>query len=165
MCGTGAGCSAINYQSLFNFLELGRHRLWKTSGQGNSDLLLRKVDIKYMKENDNLLPKFLFGITILKNVSVIERGIDGNGNDVVRSISGGKGTVCNVNYPTRMGAHINDSQRDALAKAQATLPPNFMDRAARKRKADALDGTKTSRLIYTRRLMRLVSLEQKLQAY
>ena len=126
------------FQLLFDYLEVGRHRLWLRSGNGYSKLILRKVDMKYIKDTNDDNPKFMFGITILKKVSVVERTTDSNGKDVVVSITGGLGTKCRVNQPLRSAPICNESQREALAAAQATLGPNFRDRS-RKRKAAVLD--------------------------
>ncbi|KAJ1467718.1 hypothetical protein T484DRAFT_1755673 [Baffinella frigidus] len=61
---------------------------------------------------------------------------------------------------------MNEPQRDARAAAYATLPPNFKDRAAqdkkRKAEADVEDIGPQREAVRPRRLMALVSLEQKL---
>ncbi len=80
----------------------------------------------------------MFGITIMKNVKIVERKTDANGKDIVACITAGLGTKCNVNHPLRLTHYINESQQAALAKAQATLPPNFTDRS-NKRKADDIE--------------------------
>ena len=124
------------FQILFDFLEIGSKRLWKVSGHGKSSLLLRKVDMKYIKDTGDKNPKFMFGITILKNVSVLRRSPNANGNDTAVSITAGRGTKCNVNWPVRSNPIVSESQREELIKAQATLPPNFMERDRMRKAGD-----------------------------
>ncbi|KAJ1466083.1 hypothetical protein T484DRAFT_1756938 [Baffinella frigidus] len=151
-CGSFADVTTIEsaFQLLFGFLEIGRHRLWKISGQGNSELTFRKVDMKYMKKTNDKSPKFMFGITILKNVSVVSRTNTVNGEDIVTCITGGRGTSCTVNHPVRVEHVISESQRVALIKAQTALPPNFMSKVDLKRKADT-EGIETERKASRRR--------------
>ena len=116
------------FQILFDFLEIGSKRLWKVSGHGKSSLLLRKVDMQYIETTGDKYPKFMFGITILKNVSVLRRSTDVNGNDKPVSITAGRGTKCNVNWPVRLTPIVSKSQGEALARAKAILGPNFMEK-------------------------------------
>lgn len=137
---TYADCTTMEsaFQLLFDFLEIGRHRLWVKSGNGHSQLPLRKVDVKYIERSGDKTPTFMFGITILRNISNVKRSINANGRNVVVSITGGNGVACTVNQPLIPRMFTNESQWEALVAAQATLPPNFIDRS-RKRKADALE--------------------------
>jgi hypothetical protein len=187
---------------MFDFLPVGSKRLWKISGVGKSTLPIRKCDRLYITRTGDTKIRYIFGITIMKHVKIVESTTDVNGKESVLSISCGVGTKCNVNQGARRAPIMNQSQNDALVKAQATLPPNFMDRCnvnwpvrstpivselqrealvkaqatpppnfmegARKRKADTLqdmDRTTNGGEERPRRLMRLVSLEQKLAAY
>ena len=137
---TYADCTTMEsaFQLLFDFLEIGRHRLWLKSGNGHSQLPLRKVDVKYIVGSGDQNPTFMFGITILKNVSGVKRSTDANGRDVVVSITGGNGIACTVNQPILSRSFTNQSQSEALVATQAILGPNFMDQS-RKRKVDAVD--------------------------
>jgi hypothetical protein len=116
------------FQLIFDFLTIGRHRLWKQSGAGRFPRALRTCDIKYIKESGDKEPRFMFGLTILKNVSVVERTIDANGRDVVSAITAGLGVKCKVNQPLRDTPICNAEQRTALEAAREKLPPNFMQR-------------------------------------
>jgi hypothetical protein len=130
------------FQLLFDFLEVGRHRLWQRSGNGHSKLALRKCDMKYIEDSGDKNPKFMFGITILKNVSVLDRTIDCNGKDIVSYTSGGLGTTCKVNKSLSHTFLCDESQEKALVEAQAMLPPNFMAaEACRKRKAEFMEDS------------------------
>jgi hypothetical protein len=143
VCNTYADVTTVEsaFQLLFGFLELGRHRLWKTSGVGKSKLLLRKCDMKYIKKTGDKNPKFLFGLTIIRNVSVLCRSTDPYGNQTAVSIMAGNGVSCNVHWSVRAAPKINNSQRAALEAVQAVLPPNFLARGERKRKADVVDDS------------------------
>ncbi|KAJ1464443.1 hypothetical protein T484DRAFT_1758088 [Baffinella frigidus] len=127
------------FQILFDFLPVGSKRLWKISGVGRSTLPLRKSDKLYITRTGDKKLRFMFGITILKNVKIVESTTDVNGKQTVLSITGGLGTKCNVNQGLRRAPITSDSQMAALVKAQAALPPNFMDRIDSKRKANVLD--------------------------
>ena len=85
--------------------------------------------MKYIAANKDQPIRFVCGITIIKNVSVVERTTDSNGKDIVVSITAGLGTKCQVNQPLQPTPLCNESQGEALAAAQATLGPNFMDRS------------------------------------
>ncbi|KAJ1465819.1 hypothetical protein T484DRAFT_1757149 [Baffinella frigidus] len=139
-CSTYADISTLEcaFQLLFDFLEVGSQRLWKVSGVGKSPLPLRKCDKLCIERTNDTNLRFMFGITILKHVKVVSRTTGANGRDKVVCITGGQGTKCNVNQRRRRAPIINESQKTALANAQAILPPNFMDQN-RKRKADVLD--------------------------
>ena len=139
-CNSYANCTTMEsaFQLLFDFLEIGRHRLWLRSGTGYSKLALRKCDIKYIEETGDKNPKFMCGITIIKNVSVLERNTDSNDKKVVAYITCGLGTKCKVNQPLSPTPFCNESQREALVTAQKTLGPNFMD-GSLKRKSDAIE--------------------------
>jgi hypothetical protein len=143
VCNTYADVTTVEsaFQLLFGFLEIGRHRLWKTSGVGKSKLLLRKCDMKYIEKTNDKNPKFLFGITILRNISVLRSSTDPNGNETAVSILAGNGVSCDVNWPVRFAPIMDESQRVALEAVQAVLPPNFMARGERKRKAEVLNDT------------------------
>jgi hypothetical protein len=143
VCNTYADVTTVEsaFQLLFGFLELGRHRLWKQSGQGKSKLLLRKCDMKYIKKTGDKNPKFMFGLTIIRDVSVLRRSTDPNGNETAVSILAGNGVSCDVNWPVRFAPYMDESQRVALEAVQAALPPNFMARGERKRKAEVVDDS------------------------
>ena len=136
---TYANCTTVEsaFQLLFDFLTIGQHRLWLKSGVGRSKLALRKCDMKYIEDSGDKNPKFMCGITIIKNVSVLERNTDSRGKDVVAYITGGQGTTCKVNQPKNPKPIWNKSQRKALKTAQETLGPNYMVlKECRKRKAE-----------------------------
>jgi hypothetical protein len=109
------------FQLLFDFLEVGRQRLWKVSGVGKSTLPLRKCDKLYIERTNDKKLVFMFGITIMRNVTVVERKTEASGKEIVTCITGGLGTKCNVNQGTRRAPIINESQRTALVKAQASI--------------------------------------------
>ncbi|KAJ1465784.1 hypothetical protein T484DRAFT_1757171 [Baffinella frigidus] len=132
ICSSWADCTKVEaaLQLLFDFLPLGERRLWMRPGNGCSILRLRKCDMKYIKVSGDKSPKFMCGITVLKNVSVVERTIDANGNDIVVSITAGRGVHCTVNQPIVTVRHRNKEQRDALKATRITLGPHFMDKLA-----------------------------------
>jgi hypothetical protein len=132
-----ANCTTFEsaFQLFFDFLPIGSHRLWKQSGTGVFHRPLRTGDMKYIKETGDLNPKFFFGITVLKNVNVVEMEID---SEVVKSITGGNEVACNVNQPILSTPIMTKSQEEARAAVYATLPRNWVDQATRKRKADEL---------------------------
>jgi hypothetical protein len=127
------------FQLFFDFLEVGSQRLWKVSGVGNSILPLRKCDRLYTARTNDKDLRYMFGITVMKNVVVTKRAADAHVNDAVVSITGGLGTKCNVNQGSRRAPIRNDSQHAALIDAHSSLPRNFREMAKFKRKADALD--------------------------
>ena len=140
ICNSYANCTTMEsaFQLLFDFLEVGSQRLWLRSGNGRSNLALRKSDMKYIEVTGDKNPKFVFGITIIKNVSV-ERTTDSNGKEIASFITAGIGTRCKVNQPFRPKPFCNKSQRKALDTAQQTLGPNYMAVSeSRKRKAEHL---------------------------
>ncbi|KAJ1469360.1 hypothetical protein T484DRAFT_1754508 [Baffinella frigidus] len=155
------------FQLFFDFLEVGSQRLWKVSGVGHSSLVLRKCDLTYITRTDDKNLRFMFGITIMKNVAVVKRTADAQVTDAVVSITAGtRGTKCNVNQGPRRTPIMNESQKDARDAAYATLPPNFKDKAvSNKRKADAVDIGTQCETMRPRRLMTLDSLEQKLAVF
>ena len=128
-CNTYASCTTMEsaFQLLFHFLELGSQRLWLRSGQGCSDLALRKCDMKYIQQSGDKNPIFVCGITIVKNISVVGRTIDSEGKSVVDYITCGLGTKCKVNQPISFGRNCSESQEKALKTAQETLGPNYID--------------------------------------
>ena len=140
MGSTYASCTTVEsaFQLLFDFLVIGQHRLWLKSGVGRSKLTLRKCDMKYIEGSGGKPPKFMVGLSIIKNISVVERETNPNGRDVVLSITAGLGVACQVNQPRRAAPLCNESQREALVTAQKTLGPNFMD-GSLKRKSDAIE--------------------------
>ncbi|KAJ1464134.1 hypothetical protein T484DRAFT_1758330 [Baffinella frigidus] len=127
-----ANCTTMEsaFQLFFDFLPVGSHRLWKQSGAGGFSRTLRTLDMKYIEKTGDTEPKFMFGITILPNVAVIERGEDANGKEIVISITGGKDIRCNVNQPIKPKPVMNASQEAARAAVYATLPPHFVAKAA-----------------------------------
>ena len=92
--------------------------------------------MNYIENSGDKNPKFVFGITIINNVSVVERTTDSNGKNVVSCIKGGLGTKCKVNQPRSHKPFCNKSQRKALAEAQATL--GMTNKECRKRKIEFL---------------------------
>ncbi|KAJ1467053.1 hypothetical protein T484DRAFT_1756163 [Baffinella frigidus] len=132
ICSSWADCTKIEaaLQLLFDFLPLGERRLWMRSGNGCSTLRLRKCDMQYIEATGDKSPKFMCGITVIKNVSVVERTIDANGNDIVVSIIAGHDVRCNVNHPIVTVRHCNSEQRDALKAIQTTLGPHFIETLA-----------------------------------
>ncbi|KAJ1464193.1 hypothetical protein T484DRAFT_1758281 [Baffinella frigidus] len=110
------------FQLFFDFLEVGSQRMWKISGIGKSRIILRKCDQLYITRTNDKNLRFMFGITIIKNVAVVERRIDAHVKDAVVSITAGPGgTKCNVNQGSRRDPIMDESQRDARATAYATL--------------------------------------------
>jgi len=144
VCSSYANCTKIEsaFQLLFDFMEVGSRKLWQWSGNGHSDLALRKCDMKYIKDTGDKNPKFICGLTIIKNVSVVERTTDSNGKDVAAFITGGLGTKCKVNQPISVDRNCNESQRKALKTTQETLGPNYMAvTECRKRKAEFMEDS------------------------
>jgi hypothetical protein len=132
------------FQQMFDFLEIGRHRLWQWSGNGRTTLSVRKCDMKYMEQSGNMHPTFMFGITILPNVHVIDRVSDTVGNNAVASITAGLDVKCQV-YNSKRKMIQNDEQRIAMEKVYATLPPHFMTaNMCRKRKAEFIQQEEPS---------------------
>jgi hypothetical protein len=113
------------FQLFFDFLPIGSYRLWKQSGAGNFHRPLRTNDMDYITKTGDLNPKFVFGITFISNVAVIQRGIDAEGMDIVKSISAGNGVQCDVNQPLNSKPNMTASQESARAAVYATLPPHF----------------------------------------
>jgi hypothetical protein len=139
ICNSFANCTTMEsaFQLLFDYLDVGSRRLWLRSGTGRSSLALRKSDMKYIEVTGDKNPKFVFGITIIKNVSVLERTTDSNEKEIVSFIKCGLGTTCKVNQPKTSKPIWNKSQRKALKTAQETLGPNYMVlKECRKRKAE-----------------------------
>ncbi|KAJ1471191.1 hypothetical protein T484DRAFT_3649137 [Baffinella frigidus] len=145
-----ADCTAVEsvLQLLLNFLEIGSRRLWLQSNVGRYHRPLRTSDMLYIdrlenagKNEDAKNINFVCGITILKNVSVLERKIDPvTGNDVVSSIKAGLGTTCMVHQPLKKPHYSSEAQKAAVAETRVKLGPNFMD-LNRKRKAATLSDT------------------------
>jgi fructose-specific phosphotransferase system component IIB len=131
------------FQIFFDYLQVGRHRLWLKSGTGCSKLTHRKSDMRYMERTKDMTPKFVFGITILKNISVLEQVTDENGKNRIVEITAGLGTRCKVTHRVWSRAIYTKEQLEACTCAHATLPANFMERAARKRKVDVVDEMET----------------------
>ena len=104
------------FQLFFDFLPIGSMRLWMKSGNGRSTLPLRKCDKTYITKSGVKKLVFMFGITILKNVEVLESYTDTDGKESVKSITGGLGMTCNVNQPVRRNEIIKPSQKDALER-------------------------------------------------
>ena len=119
-----ANCTTMEraFQLFFDYLTIGSQRLWKQSGAGNFGRSLRSCDMKYVERTGDKSPKFMVGLTILSNVSVIEKGVDENGSDVVKLITGGNGTKCTVNQPKMSVPLMTKSQEIARDAAWATLP-------------------------------------------
>ena len=141
ICNSFANCTTMEsaFQLLFDFLPLGSRRLWLRSGVGRSYLALRKMDMKYIEKSGDKSPKFMCGITIIRNVSVSERTTDPNGKEIVSFITCGIGTRCKVNQPKIPKQLCSKSQQKALETAQETLGPNYMAvEECRKRKAEHL---------------------------
>ena len=144
ICNSFANCTAMEsaFQLLFDFLPLGSRRLWLRSGVGRSYLALRKIDMKYIEKTGDKSPKFVFGITIIKNVSVSERTTESNGKEIVSFITGGIGTRCKVNQPINPKLICSKSQEKALETTQETLGPNYMAaEVCRKRKAEFMEDS------------------------
>ncbi|KAJ1465446.1 hypothetical protein T484DRAFT_1757416, partial [Baffinella frigidus] len=153
MSNSYADCTAVEsvLQLLLNFLEVGSRRLWLQSNVGRYNRPLRTCDMQYIdrlekegKHEDVKNIKFVCGITILKNVSVLERKTDPvTGKDVVTSIKTGDGTTCMVHQPLKKPLYSSEAQKSAVAVLMAKLGPNFVDRN-RKRKAATLGDTSTA---------------------
>ena len=100
--------------------------------------------MKYMENSGNMHPTFMFGITILPNVHVIDRVSDTVGNNAVASITAGLDVKCQV-YNSKRKMIQNDEQRIAMEKVYATLPPHFMTaNMCRKRKAEFIQQEEPS---------------------
>jgi hypothetical protein len=138
-------CYESAFQIMFGFLPVGSHRLWKISGVGRSSLPLRKCDKKYIARTGDTNLRFMFGITVLHNVNVVDSHTDVNGVTTVKAITGGLGTKCRVNAGRRCLPIINQSQKTALARMHAMLPPHFISKAKMKRKADDVKDTEAKR--------------------
>ncbi|KAJ1482407.1 hypothetical protein T484DRAFT_1747622 [Baffinella frigidus] len=153
MSNSFADCTAVEsvFQLLLNFLEIGSRRLWLQSNVGRYHRPLRTYDMRYIdrleKEGNHEDAKninFVCGITILKNVSVLERKTDPvTGKDVVASIKTGNGTTCMVHQPRRKPHYSSEAQKSALSVLRTKLGLNFIDRN-RKQKAATLSDTSTA---------------------
>ncbi|KAJ1482394.1 hypothetical protein T484DRAFT_1747609 [Baffinella frigidus] len=150
MSNSFADCTAVElvFQLLLNFLEIGSRRLWLQSNVGRYHRPLRTCDMQYIdrletegNHEDAKNIKFVCGITILKNVSVLERKTDPvTGKDVVASIKTGSGTTCMVHQPLKNPLYSSEAQKSALSVLRTKLGLNFIDRN-RKRKAATLSDT------------------------
>ena len=87
----------------------------------------------------DLSPKFMVGITIISNVSVVEQEIDINGKEIVNFMTAGAGVKCSVHQAKNSTPMMSKSQESARVAAYATVPRNFIDQAAHKRKVDAMN--------------------------
>jgi hypothetical protein len=121
-----ANCTTFEsaFQLAFDFLPIGR-RLWKQSGAGNFKRQLRTKDMNYITRTGDLNPEFMFGITILPNVSVTEQVVNADGEDIIKSISAGNGVHCDVTQAIYTNPIMTDEQEAARAAMYATLPPHY----------------------------------------
>jgi hypothetical protein len=124
-------------QLFFDYLTVSQ-KLWKQSGAGIFHRKLRPVDIDYIKSTGDLSPKFMVGITIISNVSVVEQEIDINGKEIVKFVTAGAGVKCSVHQPKMSTPIMTKSQESARAAAYDTLTRNFKEQAAHKRKIDVM---------------------------